>query len=324
MTALPKNPAHRVRVSVILCTRNRAESLSVTLAAIARLVVPAGCDVELIVVDNASSDQTRHVIDSFQPATMKVRHLTEQGKGKSCCLNLAIAAAAGEILAFIDDDVRPDAHWIVELDRAFVEAEVMAVQGKVVCVYDPPLPDWYDATQLGGLAEVDLGPARRSWIKDPCVGANMAFRRTVVDRIGNFRTFLGPGQSGFFDDTEFSWRMHEAGMRIEYLPEVFAYHHPFASRLTRTQLRRAWFRNGSSSALALHCSGRGCESAPGLSLLRRFIRVAKLKTIALLHRRPPSISQDEMFLWMHLGSSFARLRGAESMMRSLTLDAGRT
>jgi GT2 family glycosyltransferase len=289
-----------------------------------RLIVPAGCDMELILVDNGSSDQTPHVIDSFQPARMKVRHLTERGKGKSCCLNTAIAAAAGEILAFIDDDVRPDANWIVELDRAFVEAEVMAVQGKVVCVYDPPLPDWYDATQLGGLAEVDLGPARRSWIKDPCVGANMAFRRTVVDRVGNFRPFLGPGQSGFFDDTEFSWRMHEAGMRIDYLPEAFVYHHPFASRLTRAQLWRAWFRNGSSSALAIHCSGRGRESAPGLSLVRRFIRVAKLKIIAVLNRRPPSISQDEMLLWMHLGSAYVRLQGPASMMRGLTPEAGRT
>ena len=110
-------------ITLLICTRNRAESLRQTLASIARCDVPADAPVELLVVDNGSSDETRRVVETAELPRMEVRYVFESKPGLSNSRNAGLAAARGEILLCTDDDVRSAG----KLDRADV----------------PPYPEWH-------------------------------------------------------------------------------------------------------------------------------------------------------------------------------------
>src|SRR5271156_2755228 len=98
--------ANGMKLSDILCTYNRAESLAKALASIAQSTVPDSIQWEVLVVDNNSRDATRSVVEEFwwrDPS--RFRYLFEPKQGKSNALNAGIQQARGEILAFTDDDV---------------------------------------------------------------------------------------------------------------------------------------------------------------------------------------------------------------------------
>src|SRR5207247_4647999 len=104
--------------SVIVATRNRSALLEQTLDALSRQDWPPE-RLEIIVADNGSVDDTRTVVQaqsargiSNRPA---VRYLTVETPGKSHAVNAALAIARGEILAFTDDDVRPDPEWVRQI-----------------------------------------------------------------------------------------------------------------------------------------------------------------------------------------------------------------
>jgi glycosyltransferase involved in cell wall biosynthesis len=104
------NPEARAEITVVICTRNRAESLRETLACLARAEVPE-LHSEIVVVDNGSTDATAEVVRAA-PTRRPVRYLVEPHPGKSWGLNRAISdAPLGEIVAVLDDDMSPHADW---------------------------------------------------------------------------------------------------------------------------------------------------------------------------------------------------------------------
>src|SRR5579884_2438006 len=100
-------------ISVIICTRNRAASLALTLDMLAdadRHQISA----EIVVVDNGSEDNTRFVVESYSPS-IPIRYLVEPRQGvfgKSHSLNRALEAGGlGDIIAVLDDDMSPHKDW---------------------------------------------------------------------------------------------------------------------------------------------------------------------------------------------------------------------
>ena len=120
------------RISVIICTRNRAESLRATLETIGKLSVPEGWTVELLVVDNGSSDHTADVVRRASIPLMPVKHILEPRVGKSHAYNTGISTATGDVLLFADDDVRVPANWIEGMCRPMLHGGADAVAGGVV------------------------------------------------------------------------------------------------------------------------------------------------------------------------------------------------
>ena len=95
-----------MRITVILCTLNRCQSLAETLESIAISTLPDSVDWEILVVDNNSTDHTREVVEEFgRRYPDRFRYIFEPRPGKSYALNAGIREAQGEILAFTDDDV---------------------------------------------------------------------------------------------------------------------------------------------------------------------------------------------------------------------------
>src|SRR5947208_6862714 len=104
------------RVSVCVCTFNRAERLGETLAALQAMDGPSACDVEILVVDNNSSDDTRAIVeDAAGRGPFRVEYVFEPRQGKSFALNTAMERARGDVIALTDDDVIPSRQWLARI-----------------------------------------------------------------------------------------------------------------------------------------------------------------------------------------------------------------
>ena len=196
-------------VSIIICSRNRVNDLRETLNALSKLTVPADITCELIVVDNASEDETASFVRAFKPANMSQRYLFEPRKGQNYGYNTALAAATGDVLLFTDDDVRPEGNWIEGMCRPILSGEYDVVAGGVRIAPHLMRP-WMELPHRTWLASTE-------WLAqdghEGMVGANMAISKRVLERVPEFDPELGPGTLGFGGETLFYLQLKEAGYR---------------------------------------------------------------------------------------------------------------
>jgi glycosyltransferase involved in cell wall biosynthesis len=210
-----------VKVSMIVCTRNRASRLPRFLSAIAALeCVPFGW--ELVIVDHASTDDTDRTIRAFAAsAAFPVRPLRAHARALSAAKNEAIAAARGEILAFTDDDCYPRADYLLALAAVFDAHDVGVVGGRVVR-HDPTDAN-VSIRDVDTHASIEPG----TFVRPGTVhGANLAVRREVLASIGGFDPLLGPGTPCVAaEDIELVARAIWAGWRGRYDPAPVVSHH---------------------------------------------------------------------------------------------------
>jgi glycosyltransferase involved in cell wall biosynthesis len=203
-----------VKISMIVCTRNRASRLPRFLGAIAGLEpVPFGW--ELLIVDHASTDDTGRVIEEFAAsAGFPVRLLRADAPALSGAKNQAIAAAGGEILAFTDDDCYPRPDYLLALADVFHRHDVGVVGGRVVR-HDPTDAN-VSIRDVDTPATIEPG----TFVRPGTVhGANLAMRREVLAAIGGFDPLLGPGTPCVAaEDIELVARAVWAGWRARYDP----------------------------------------------------------------------------------------------------------
>ena len=130
-----------MRISVLICTRNRAASLRDTLEVIFDQTPSANYEYEVVVVDNASTDTTRLVIAEFI-ATLptkhygRLRYCYEPRPGLSYARNTALRAAQGDVLVFTDDDIFPEPNWLNEIHREFAaDPNLYVLGGRVLLAH---------------------------------------------------------------------------------------------------------------------------------------------------------------------------------------------
>ena len=211
-----------MRVSLIVCTRNRASRLPDFLERISLLQNPQG-GWELILVDNASTDASSAHIETFAAgASFPVRYARAPVPGQGRARNVGIAHSRGQILAFTDDDCYPRPDYLRALVEVFEEHRVGFVGGRVV-LHDPT-----DARVCVKDVETALEIAPHRFVPAGVMhGANMAVLREVVNMIGGFDPLLGPGTPCVAgDDIEYVARAAWAGWSGRYDPRpVVAHHH---------------------------------------------------------------------------------------------------
>ena len=181
-------------ITVILCTFNRCERLKKALESVACSKLPGAIDWEVLVVDNNSSDATSAVVKHFcELYGDRFRYLFEPCPGKSYALNAGIRGARGSIVVFMDDDVTVEPTWLENLTSVLGCHQWTGVGGRVLPLWSMPPPKWLpnDPRALAPLAGFDLGATAGPLMEAPC-GTNMAFRKSVFDKFGGFRTDLGP------------------------------------------------------------------------------------------------------------------------------------
>ena len=120
-----------MKITVILCTYNRCESLSMALESVALSSLPASVEWDVLVVDNNSRDLTRPVVEKFcQRFPKRFKYVFEARQGKSFALNRGIREAAGDVLVFIDDDITVEPNWLFELTKPLSDSQWAGDRGK--------------------------------------------------------------------------------------------------------------------------------------------------------------------------------------------------
>lgn len=249
-------------LTVLICTYNRARLLEETLASLARTRRPDECVVDILVVDNNSSDDTPDVVRrAAARGPWPVRYAIERAQGKSFALNRGLSLTKADVLALTDDDVLPAEDWLVRIVNQFRSRDIVFVFGKVLPRWQVPPPPEMLTTPArdiwGPLALIDYGDdltvydAGSFGDKRLPIGANLAIRREAVERIGGWRTDLGKIDNTLIagEDHELCVRLYSAGLYSGlYDPDVMVRHFVPATRLSRTYFRRWFYWHGRTMA----------------------------------------------------------------------------
>jgi len=223
-------------ISVICCTYNRDRVFEDTIRSFLDCGTD-GIDHELLLIDNNSTDKTREIGEGFGARYPGIRYMNEPSQGHPLAKNRGIRESRGEIVAFVDDDVFFVSGWLKALASAFERhPEIACIGGKVVPHFEAERPPWiedemlwiYGVTRYGDLEKEIRFP-------DIPIGCNMAFRRPVFEKIGDFHMSLGrkPGILLSGDEDHFLLRAERAGLKTLYAPEVRVSHRVPPARLTR-------------------------------------------------------------------------------------------
>ncbi len=220
--------------TVVVCTYNRAELLPDALESLARLSTNGRFEYEVLVVDNASTDDTPRIVREFVTRyPILFRGVRERSPGVSAARNRGVAEARGEWIAFFDDDQLADSQWLAELIALAERRQTDCVGGAV----RPKLP-YGCSRRLGPFVRVLLGetvgrdsevPYTRKFA--PGCG-NLMLRRAVFDRVGLFDETLTTGG----EDTDLFRRVRAAGIVGWYSPTALVWHRIPAERLEADSL----------------------------------------------------------------------------------------
>jgi glycosyltransferase involved in cell wall biosynthesis len=230
--------------TVLICTRNRADTLARALASHLDLAVPPGVTRDLLVVDNGSTDHTAAVVEAFRrTAPFPVTYLREDREGHSVALNAGCRAATGDVVVFTDDDAFPDPGWLAAAHDGFTRLGADWVYGPVVPRWTGgPAPAWYGPATAWLVACLDHGPAEfvATHPGQTFFGVNHAARRDRLFALGLYREDLGllPGGKGRAgNDDDLFARALAAGYRLAYHPKMRV-HHLIAPHRRRAALHR--------------------------------------------------------------------------------------
>lgn len=258
----------RQKINIIICTYNRAAILVGSLESFFRMTLPSKNEFELLIVDNNSTDETRHVVDQFIEQHQEVRYVFEPQPGLSHARNTGIIESHGNIIAFVDDDIFFDPAWLIEVMHFFRDhPEVSCMGGKSIPQFSGGRPDWITDDLLTLYGSTNSGDEVKKMVyPEHPFGLNMAFRRKVFDRIGNFGTHLGRKKKNLLsnEESDLFLRIHNAGLIVMYTPNALLYHRIPADRVRKNWIISRYYWQGISD-IAFH---QAIEQTSKVQLLR--------------------------------------------------------
>jgi len=197
------------RISVVVCTYNGRRTIRNCLEGLMAMAYP---NYEVVVVNDGSTDDTPAIVGEFP-----VRRIDIDNGGLSNARNVGMREATGEIVAYIDDDVRPDPHWLYYVAHAFMTTEHVGIGG-------PNIPPPEDGFVAQCVAKAPGGPNHVLWSDgdaEHIPGCNMAFRREALAEINGFDTrFRIAG-----DDVDLCWRLQANGGSLGFHAGAAVLHH---------------------------------------------------------------------------------------------------
>ncbi len=249
-----------IRASVVVCvyTEKRLSQIREALDSIARQTVPPW-QVQVIVVADHNPALCDHLAAEY-PDHEVISNKFE--RGLSGARNTGIGHAAGDVVAFLDDDARAEPQWLETLLASYDDESVLGVGGVVLADWGSPgRPAWLPEEFLWVVGCSYRGqPEVKGEVRNP-IGANMSFRRSAFDQAGLFdssvgRTFISSRPLGC-EETEFSIRLRRLspGARIIYEPRALVYHHVDHSRATWRYFLGRCRAEGCSKARVSRLSG---------------------------------------------------------------------
>ncbi|HET6157529.1 MAG TPA: glycosyltransferase [Dongiaceae bacterium] len=296
-------------LTIIICTRDRPEALARCLASLAAQQSPPG---QIIVVDNSTHRSAEPAITTFAG----IDYVHEPRPGLSVARNAGLSESRGALIAFTDDDVEPRPSWTSEIVRAFSNAEVDAVTGLVLPARLDTAAQSFFQLDMGGFGDGCIPMIfDHRFFEETCelgaqvwrigAGANMAFRRSVFDRVGLFDERLGAGASGCSEDSELWYRLLAKGGACLFEPRaVVVHHHREQWNELRRQMRA--YMKGHVAALFVQAARFGHAGNIRRIFLQLPAYFARTAFWSVRDGRPLrlQILRDEMMGWL-LGLHYA-------------------
>jgi glycosyltransferase involved in cell wall biosynthesis len=240
VTAAGKDLSTEKFVSVVVPTRNRAEKLRVCLKSLLAQGFPAD-RYEVVVVDDGSSDSTVETALSVADSAHGVRFVvvTQTARGAGAARNVGLTVATGDPVCFVDDDTDVPPGWLSAMVRGFEQyPEADAYAGRVRARVEKR--GWQACPQHPLASSLDVGAADRKLLS--AVGANMAVRRSAIEKVGGFDDWVVGA-----DDTEWFDRLYDAAGTVMYIGEAGVWHRRDAAEVRFFRLVRSEFRRGVAS-----------------------------------------------------------------------------
>ncbi|NEO75350.1 glycosyltransferase family 2 protein [Moorena sp. SIO4G3] len=296
-------------ISAIICTHNREEYLG---AAIDSLLQQDFADYEVIVVDNASSDRTRNIVDQ-RLDNSRLNYVYEPVLGLSVARNTGAATASAPILAYLDDDAVASPRWLKTIYEAYQSNEKLAIAGGKVTLLWPDgitSPSWLSPDLAGNLGAYDLGDSVIK-IQNPGLtprGLNYSIRRTFLEEIGGFDVNLGRVGKNLLSNEELHMTelALQDGWQVAYLPDALVAHNVAPERINkRWFLNRGWWQ-GISECYREQLVGR----AGTAQFLRGGERMIRGIYKSLKHFRNPALRFDNLvYAYGQIGYLSAVIKG---------------
>ena len=231
------------RISVIVCSYNGGRTIRECCEGLAKLQY---ADFEVIVVDDGSTDDTADIVGKYDFQLIRTPNC-----GLSSARNTGLAAATGEIVAYLDDDAYPDSQWLSYLAETFSRTEHVGVGGpNVTPIGDGPVA-WCVANSPGNPTHVLLTDDEAEHLP----GCNMAFRKSALEAIGGF----DPRFRTAGDDVDACLRLREAGGSLGFSPAAMVWHHRRSNVSAYLKQQRGY---GAAESL-LHAKWRSKHGSSG-------------------------------------------------------------
>lgn len=237
-------------LSVVICayTTDRWEQLR---AAVTSVLDQSPAALEVVVVVDHCPALEALAREALVPLGV---HLLPNAstRGLSGARNTGVARTAGDVVVFLDDDAQAAPGWLGAHARHYEDPDVLGVGGRVVAHWEGVAPAWFppEFGWVVGCSYTGM-PTTTAEIRNP-IGANMSFRRSVLEAVGGFRESLGRvgGTPRGCEETEISIRAAAAFPqgRILYEPDAAVLHHVPASRARWAYFRRRCWSEGVSKA----------------------------------------------------------------------------
>lgn len=246
-------------IAAIICTHNRDRYLG---AAIDSLLQQDYADYEIIIVDNASTDRTKEIVEQ-RLANLSLKYIYEPELGLSVARNRGAKETNAAILAYLDDDAEASPQWLQIIAQAYQNNPQLAIAGGKVTLILPEgqtLPKWLSEEMAGALGSYDLGE-EIVYINNPNLtprGLNYSLRRSFLTEIGGFDPNLGRvGKNLLSNEELFMTELALArGWQVAYLPQALAAHNVSLERLQpQWFINRSWWQ-GVSECYREQIAGR--------------------------------------------------------------------
>jgi glycosyltransferase involved in cell wall biosynthesis len=269
-----------IRISVIICTHNRASYIGRTLDSMVQQTLESAL-YEIIVVDNASTDNTYALVQekSRQHPTHQIKYVLEIQLGLSHARNRGIQESSGHYIVYLDDDAIATPVWLGALLDGFerLTPSPVCIGGKVILDWEGEEPFWVSAGYRHLFSCVDHGdailylntaPSTKRWL----IGANIAFDKAyLLNHHLKFAAQLGRRGSDLISGEESALlnALFSMNAPIYYLPEALVYHVVLPERRSYRYIVKRLIADGRSQPLIDHIRDNLTESK--LKLVRRIL-----------------------------------------------------
>lgn len=257
-----------MRISICVCTYNRAHILPHCLESLTNLKVPDGCRAEILVIDNNSNDNTRDVVGRYsRRSPIEILYIYESEQGLSAARNRALKESCGDYVGFLDDEcvVRPD--WLEIILADIIEYAPFIIGGPYVgALFPETAPKWFK-TEYGNAYFLSKHFDRGYHKEFRASGGNMLLHRRVCETVQFDQAFgmkgneLKLGEEALLQER---FLTQNAGAMVFYEPRMVVAHYILPRKMSLSYCVRREMEFGASSYRIGSC---------GLSLLS--LRIAR-------------------------------------------------